>query len=373
MSPLSDEWDLLYTVSPANPAEAHGSEAIVKVNPLITEDARLMGIVETSMPSTFLDQCDHCSSGRRGRHQTMVMRHKETDELATVGSSCVLEYAGVDPTLVERIIGFKAQATSGYGGGSAGTPTMMGTLEFAIRGSMWIHGNEAYRPGLGSDLMFLGLVQDDERMGFGYRTTNPSRWVINRSAGGMTEPTDFRWLTHPEGDEVVVPESISPSVISVAEDFMAYCVGLSGSSSFEHSVRNIFKSGVVTKKTANMAGGALSGYLKNLGRVQKRKVAEERKAKAPAGKHLGTVGQRMEFGTADVVFIRRIDGYYGTTTLTKFVAGNDTLVWFRSGDKSDLLVGDTVTITGTVKKHDAFKDEMQTVITRAKFTKEAGE
>ena len=371
MSPLSDEWDLLYTVSPANPAEAHGSEAIIKVNPLITKNAGLMHIVETTMPSTFWDQCDHCESGRRGRSQTMVMRHKETDELAIVGSSCVQEYTGVDPALVERIIGFKAQATSGNGGGARGTPTMMSTLEFAIRGSMWIHANDAYRPGLGSDLMGLGLVQDDKgTIGFGYRATQPARWVINRPAGGITEPVDFRWLNFPEGDEVVVPESISPSVVAVAEDFMDYCANLSGSSSFEHTVRNIFKSGVVTAKTANMAGGALSGYLKHLGREVKRKAAEERKAAAPAGKHLGTVGQRMDFGEARVVFIRRIDGYYGTTTLTKLMAGNDTLVWFRSGDKSDLLVGDTVTITGTVKKHDAFKDEKQTVITRAKFTKE---
>ena len=66
--------------------------------------------------------------------------------------------------------------------------------------------------------------------------------------------------------------------------------------------------------------------------------------------------------------MRRIEGYYGTTTLTKFLAGDDTLVWFSSGDKSDLKVGDTVSIMGTVKKHDQFKDEKQTVITRAKFT-----
>ena len=32
-------------------------------------------------------------------------------------------------------------------------------------------------------------------------------------------------------------------------------------------------------------------------------------------------------------------------------------------------VGDTVSITGTVKKHDQFKDEKQTVITRAKYTR----
>ena len=66
------------------------------------------------------------------------------------------------------------------------------------------------------------------------------------------------------------------------------------------------------------------------------------------------------------MFVRRIEGYYGTTTLTSSSLAT-TPSWF-AGDKADLKVGDTVSITGTVQKHDQFKDEKQTVITRAKFT-----
>ena len=194
----------------------------------------------------------------------------------------------------------------------------------------------------------------------------PRGSYIVAPAGGITEPVGFAWLKE---DEPVAPEAISPSVFTVAEAFMDYCLNLSGSSSFEHTVRNIFKSGVVSGKSSAMAGGALAGYLKHIQREARKTAEVERKAARPAGKHLGTVGERTDFGTATVVFVRRIEGYYGTTTLTKFLAGDDTLVWFRSGDKSDLKVGDTVSITGTVKKHDQFKDEKQTVITRAKYTR----
>ena len=360
MSPLSDDWDLLYTVSPANPNEPHGSEAIIKQNPLSDE--------EHEYPTHFHDHCDHCNSGRRGRHKTMTFRHKETGEVVSVGSTCVLEYTGIDPALVESLLEFKGKATThDFATGSRGGQRTMGTYEFALRASMWLHANEGYTRGLGHSLFNYDLIKHPQtgQIGFGYRQLVPKAHIITAPAGGVSEPVGFGWLRE---DEAVAPEAISPSVFTVAEAFMDYCLGLSGSSSFEHTVRNIFKSGVVSKKSAAMAGGALAGYLKHIQREARKTAEVERKAARPAGKHLGTVGERKDFGTATVVFVRRIEGYYGTTTLTKFLAGDDTLVWFRSGDKSDLKVGDTVSIMGTVKKHDQFKDEKQTVITRAKFT-----
>lgn len=361
MSPLSDEWDLLYTVSPADPNEPHGSEAIVKQNPLSDE--------EHEYPTHFHDHCDHCESGRRGRHKTMTFRHKETGEVVSVGSTCVLEYTGIDPALVESILAFKGKATThDFDTGRRGAKATMGTYEFALRASMWLHANKPYSRSLGARLFSNGIIRNEKgEVVFGYpHPTKAGAFITSEHLGGVSEPVDFQWLRE---DEPVAPEAISPSVFTVAEAFMDYCLNLSGSSSFEHTVRNIFKSGVVSGKSSAMAGGALAGYLKHIQREARKTAEVERKAAAPAGKHLGTVGERTDFGPATVVFVRRIEGYYGTTTLTKFLAGDDTLVWFRSGDKSDLKVGDTVSITGTVKKHDQFKDEKQTVITRAKFTR----
>ncbi len=362
MSPLSDDWDLLFTVSPADPNEPDGSEAIVMQNPLMESMAH------AQFPTHFHDHCDHCTSGRRGRHKTMTFRHKETDEVVSVGSSCVLEYTGIDPSLVESILDFKGKATThDFDTGTRGPKATMTTYEFALRASMWLHANKPYARGLGASLFQHDLIKHPQsgQIGFGYRQLMPATTIIMAPAGGITEPVDFRWLR----EDQVAPEAISPSVFTVAEAFMDYCLNLSGSSSFEHTVRNIFKSGIVSGKSSAMAGGALAGYLKHIQREARKTAEVERKVAAPAGKHLGTVGERADFGPATVVFVRRIEGYYGTTTLTKFLAGDDTLVWFRSGDKSDLAVGDTVSITGTVKKHDQFKDEKQTVITRAKYAR----
>lgn len=361
MSPLSDDWDLLYTVSPANPNEPHGSEAIVMQNPTSDE--------EHEYPTHFHDSCDHCDSGRRGRHKTMTFRHKTDGRIVSVGSSCVLEYTGIDPSLVESILEFKGKATThDMDTGNRGAKSTMSTYEFALRGSMWLHANKPYTRGLGSALFQYDLIKHKEtgEVGFGYHVLVPRGSFIVADAGGITEPVGFAWLKE---DEPVAPEAISPSVFAVAESFIDYCLNLSGSSSFEHTVRNIFKSGVVSGKASAMAGGALAGYIKHMGKQAQHAAEEKRKAAAPAGEHIGSVGDKMDFGEAVVVFVRTISGYYGPTTLTKFLRGNDTLVWFRSGSKSDLKVGDTVTLSGTVKKHDQFKDEKQTVITRAKFAR----
>jgi hypothetical protein len=85
-------------------------------------------------------------------------------------------------------------------------------------------------------------------------------------------------------------------------------------------------------------------------------------------RHLGTVGEKHDFGTVVVDFVRTIDGYYGQTTLTKFLTEEgDLLVWFRSGNKTDLTQGQKIKLSGKVKKHDSYNGRKQTVLTRGKI------
>ena len=138
MSPLSDDWDLLYTVGPTNPEDPHLSPSIVKVNPMAMKDAKLAHIIETTMPPTFTDHCDHCTSGRRGR-QGEAFRHKDNEEIVHVGSSCVcLEGTpALTPLCVESILEFKGKATThDFDTGKRGVVRSMTTYEFALRASM---------------------------------------------------------------------------------------------------------------------------------------------------------------------------------------------------------------------------------------------
>lgn len=347
---ISNDWDFLFSVSPADPNEPHGSLAVVRQNPT-------MNLENLSLPEIFEDHCDHCTSGRRGRHNIMVMRHKETDEIVNVGSSCLLEYAGVDPEIIMSVLKFKEQSVGG--GGLRRHHDTMSAYEFALRASLFMHSKTPYRKGTGQKLFSSFLVRIDEKIEF--CQIGPSGYYAVLPVGGIAEITDFTFV-YRNHDEL--PKTLAPSVITMAHEFMAWCETLSGSTSFEHSVRSIFKSGVVSQRNANFAGGAISGYLRHLSKPKT--VVKTKKS----GKHLGQVGSRIQWDSATVTFIRRIEGYYGISTLTKFKVGEDFIVWFRSGDKDDLEVGDTVSLTGTVKKHDNYGDEKQTIITRGKIKEE---
>jgi len=189
--------------------------------------------------------------------------------------------------------------------------------------------------------------------------------MIRAPEGSVQEVGDLYHLKHEFAKNAV----LMPKAFACASDFHLWCESRSDASSFEHSLRSIYKSGVVTRKNASMAAGALSGFLRSLKDNKVKKTTEKAKND---GVHMGEVGQRRDFKGAEVVFVRQIDGYYGTSTLTKFNCEGNTLVWFRSGSKTDLVVGGVVDLTATVKKHDNYGDEKQTVITRGKFTRSEG-
>ena len=142
---------------------------------------------------------------------------------------------------------------------------------------------------------------------------------------------------------------------------------LAGLNSFEQNVRNIAKAQVVTRKTANLAGGAISGYIRANRQYAQTQIRALREANKPKSKWVGEVGKRQSFGECTVMFTRRLENQWGVTTLTRFTdASGNMLVWFRSGNHDDLKVAMKVNLTATVKKHDSYKEDEQTTITRGK-------
>jgi hypothetical protein len=88
-------------------------------------------------------------------------------------------------------------------------------------------------------------------------------------------------------------------------------------------------------------------------------------ANAADSKHVGRPKQRLTF-SATVERKSWFEGNYGVTHIYKFrTTDGNALTWFASRDQ-DLAVGDAVTLTGTVKKHDDYRGEAQTVLTRCK-------
>ncbi len=364
MASLSDDWQVLYTTVPADPNIGHGSNAIHMTNPAIKAGDNDWLHIPLSI-NDFEDKCDHCTSGRRGRHKTITIRHKTTGEIKTVGSSCLFEYTGIDPALVENIMVIKGGAKSGWGGGGRTHKPTDNIVDFAIKAALWIHSNHPYRTGLGRILMRHQEIGRDDKDGdkIGFCSTHQGKTSCDVKLEGTTIGTcDWSY-----GDDGTCA-TIDPAVTELAQELIDYATNLSGSNSFEFNCRQVWTSGVVSEKTAGIAGGVVASFLKNRAKIARQKIEAKKVDSLENNRHLGTVGEKHDFGTVVVDFVRTIDGYYGATTLTKFLTQEgDLLVWFRSGHKTDLTQGQSIKLSGKVKKHDAYKGRKQTVLTRGKI------
>lgn len=92
----------------------------------------------------------------------------------------------------------------------------------------------------------------------------------------------------------------------------------------------------------------------------------ERETRIANARHLGEVGKRLEV-TITCEFVASWEGLYGTQFL--FAMRDEVtgarLVW-RTSSLPDFHRGETARIRGTVKKHDEYQGEKQTVLSRVK-------
>lgn len=86
----------------------------------------------------------------------------------------------------------------------------------------------------------------------------------------------------------------------------------------------------------------------------------------------GQEKDRIRNVTAKVSNIRGFEGYYGYTSVYTFTSGDYVFIWMTSKCDLDVAVGDTVDLTGTIKKFDEYMEVKNTYLTRC-IIKKVGE
>jgi hypothetical protein len=97
-------------------------------------------------------------------------------------------------------------------------------------------------------------------------------------------------------------------------------------------------------------------------------VQKERESK-PVSSHVGIIGGRQVFENVTVEWVGQATySQWGATTPVKFVdsTGNVLMLWC-SGSANEYEVGKILSIVGTVKSHDIYRNVNQTVINRVKL------
>ena len=100
-------------------------------------------------------------------------------------------------------------------------------------------------------------------------------------------------------------------------------------------------------------------------------AAKEACMSKSASEYIGEEKERLRDLHVTLVGSRTVESYYGTSILYTFKMGDNVLTWFCSGAglDEDIENGDTILLTGTVKKHQIYNGVKQTVLNRCKAIK----
>lgn len=306
-----------------------------------------------ALPTVYRNRgpaCDHCKLDRR-RADTYVVRHDD-GRVLQVGRTCLQDFLGSHEA--ENVAGhatFWADAadvaTDGEGGGGWGG-----------RPSAYVLG--------GYLTLVAAMVRES---GWTSRT-------VARERGGVAT-ADAAWkyaIDPPKGsskekvDITAADDAMGQAAADWAEALTDAEVD-AGGGDYLHNLRAVARTGMVTQRTSGLAASTVVAYQKAMGLLKKKEAA----AQAPKlDAHRGTVGERGRW-VLTLDFVTGYDSDYGHITVLKFRDAEGALwVWKASGtptaddgvaiDRSH--VGTIYTVTGTIKKHDEFRGEKQTILSR---------
>lgn len=283
--------------------------------------------------------CNHCHV-RHARKYAFVIQNIETGEQIQVGKSCLSDFFGRP---VEQVIAYAS----------------------VIERIKEIFEDDGFSVGGGGPVYYDGL-DILEASAFAIRN-----WGFVRAADGGLED-GYGGIRQSTGDAVrllvgkdrdAYSEKLTDGDRDVARKALEWIQGddVDTSSNYIYSLRLILSGEKpwVADSKVNLVVSLVQSYLRH----SVKKVQRE----ASTSDYYGVVGKRYK-GIAATVN-RVIDcgeNAYGPVVLIGFLDtdGNE-FSWFTNSTRN-LVVGDSVSLTGTVKKHNEYRGVKQTILTRCK-------
>ncbi|MCK5020006.1 MAG: hypothetical protein KAS32_23335 [Candidatus Peribacteraceae bacterium] len=283
--------------------------------------------------------CEHCHTKRR-RNDTFVIANDEKGELLRVGRQCLKDYIPTrTPEEIVRMAQYidttvygEFESFDGVSDAYKYTPLMeyLPYVVNAIRKDGWLSNSSA---------------------GYHEVSTSSNAWSI---IGQLDNPKVSReWKEQYRPTEA--DEDEAKKTIEWAKTLTDQEVG-----SYLYTLNLLAKDDYFNSyKESGYAAAMVMSCQREMGRLEEKKWEAKK-----SNEWIGNVKERLQL-VLTVKDKQNIEGYYGTTILHTFEdeAGNN-VKWFSSGVRFD--IGETVTVKGTVKKHDEWKGRKQTVLTRVK-------
>jgi len=288
---------------------------------------------------TIAPTCDHCGHTRK-RRDTFALQF-ESGTLRHVGRNCLADFIRSED-LARGLPLWKLMneiATMGAGDEDSCT------------------GSAHYDPGT---LEFLAHTVAAVRLeGFAKSgSDHATRGVVSFAMGSKPERDAARWI------ELQPTEADAARALVIRQ----WAVSCTDASDYLYNLRVACTLHAV-QRNAGLLASAPTAY----GRAVEGEIKRVRETTSvPTGKHVGTVGARIELGTLTVVRVRHCESQWGTSAIVTLATSDaNEVTWFTTGESGHALnTGDTLdACKATIKRHDEYKGRPQTTVARLVYTK----
>ena len=329
-----------------------GFDGWVFVARLVEEDA---GYVTFCAPGQNLDgwarpdtpHCDYCGKFRR-RAKLYVLRHTDTGEIKQVGASCITLFLGVKVAGLWTLEYDLDEHLPALGGEEWGEPV--------ARGDRSLHK---------LDTIALALAFSEGGRGYISRARARDREIPATADIIATAVWGLQFIRNQElrrelAEGVTEARRIRTEQPELIDAVLASVETVDQASDYGMNLRTLLAGDYVSAKSVGIAASLVAVY------ARQQQHEAERATIAPG--FVAPKGAKVTDLDATVTVSRIIPGHYGAKTLLVLrTEGNRLVKWFATGLR-DFEPGQRVRILrATVKDHETFRGQDQTVVTRAKL------
>jgi hypothetical protein len=303
-----------------------------------TEDGNIISRIEDDRTNigdwrSAKPKCDHCETNRR-RRDTFFIENVETGELRQVGRTCLADYirdADIDKVAAYFMFfaSFEKEYNEGFYGASNLTAGYPEVRDFVACACAAVRHDGAFHP----SREFNSTARAAEYLYWPLPATAPRNEKEN-------------W----------VRDQPNASDFAKADAALAWIVSKDATrSEYMWNLQVACKAETVTHRTRGLVASLVAAYNREQGKIKAVKRDSE---------HIGNIGERIKGIKAVITMVRGFYGQFGECFMVLFEdSDGNKFKWFTSTDV-DYEIGAEVVVTGTVKKHDAYKGVKQTVFTR---------
>ena len=278
-------------------------------------------------------ECDHCGTNRR-RKSTVLLRSRETGEYVQVGKSCLKDYTGISMISYASFLSF------------------FDTVEEYIE--------DCENKG-GANVKYLYKVDDIleqtiERVNHCGYISKQKSWDLDcDSTASVVFKIVSGYVEYYTGKLAYARYKVSDSTVAQVVELKKFYAELEADSDYVGNIKTVLNTEWVEGNNVGLVVSAVGMRA----RLLEQKV--EKETKIPS-EHFGNIGERITFKAKPIVLFTG-ENTYGFYAVYKMLVNNNAVVWRTTvGLNSDK----EYEFVATIKDHNYYKTEKQTVVTRCR-------